>query len=133
MGKEEIVGLVAAMELYLSRDRDTVHEVWNDRVRLLLRELQGIPGLRAEQRMAADGHDHGFLEAVVSWDPKVIPINGKKLTEMLKGGEPRLVYYPEYGDEHSGVLQTRSMKEGEVMIAARRLRHVFLVEGKAKA
>ncbi len=132
VGKEEIVGLVAAMELYLSRDRDAVHEIWNDRVRLLVRELQGIAGLRAEQRTAADGHDHGFLEAVVSWDPKVIPITGKKLTEMLKDGEPRLVYYPEYGDEHSGVLQTRSMKEGEVMIAARRLRHVFLVEAKEK-
>ena len=84
-------------------------------------------------RPAADGHDHGFLEAVLTWDPKIIPIDGKKLTAMLKSGEPRMVYYPEYGDEHSGVLQTRSMKEGEEILAARRLRHVFLVEGKGKA
>ncbi len=40
---------------------------------------------------------------------------------MLKGGEPRLVYYPEYGDENSGVLQTRSMT------------HLFLVQARAKA
>ncbi|MBK5291699.1 MAG: aminotransferase class V-fold PLP-dependent enzyme [Acidobacteriia bacterium] len=133
VGKEEIVGLVAAMELYLSRDRHVVHETWNEKVRFLVGELRGISGLRAEQRVAADGHDHGFLEAVVSWDPKIIPITGKKLTEMLNGGEPRMVYYPEYGDEHSGVLQTRSMKEGEEILAARRLRHVFLVEAKGKA
>lgn len=130
VGKEEIVGLVAAMELYLSRDRQMVHETWNNRVRFLVRELQGIPGLRAEERLAANGHDHGFLEAVVSWDPKVIPIGSKKLVEILKNGEPRMVYYPEYGDEHSGVLQTRSMQDGEEILAARRLRHVFLAEGK---
>jgi L-seryl-tRNA(Ser) seleniumtransferase len=126
VGKEEIVGLVAAMELYLARDRDSVHETWNNKVRFLVRELQGIPGLRAEDRLAGDGHDHGFLEALVSWDPKIIRIDGKKLTELLKSGEPRMVYYPEYGDEHSGVLQTRSMKEGEEILAARRLRQVFL-------
>ncbi len=133
VGKEEIVGLVAAMELYLSRDRHLVHETWNSKVRFLVRELQGIPGLRAEHREAANGHDHGFLEAVVSWDPSIIPVTGKKLTEMLKGGEPRMVYYPEYGDEHSGVLQTRSMKEGDEILASRRLRHVFLVEATGKA
>jgi hypothetical protein len=44
-----------------------------------------------------------------------------------------MVYYPEYGDEHSGVLQTRSMKEGEEILAARRLRDVFLSAAKSKA
>lgn len=125
VGKEEIVGLVTAMELYLSRDRDAVHETWNNKVRFLVHELQGIPGLRAEQQFAANGHDHGFLEVLVTWNPQIIPLTGKKLTDMLKGGEPRMVYYPEYGDEHSGVLQTRSMKEGEEILAARRLRQVF--------
>ncbi len=133
VGKEEIVGLVTAMQLYLSLDRDVVHETWNRKVRFLISELQGIPGLRAEARPAADGHDHGFLEVLFSWNPKLIPITGKKLAEMLKAGEPRVIYYPEYGDEHSGVLQTRSMKEGEEILAARRLRDVFLSEAKGKA
>jgi L-seryl-tRNA(Ser) seleniumtransferase len=126
VGKEEIVGLVAAMELYLSRDREAIHEAWNNKVRFLVHELQGIPGLRAEHRSAADGHDHDFLEVLLTWDPKVIRLDGKKLTELLKNGEPRMVYYPEYGGEHSGVLQTRSMKEGEEILAARRLRQVFM-------
>lgn len=130
VGKEEIVGLVAAMELYLSQDRQAVHETWNNRIRTLVRELQRIPGLRVEPRMAANGHDHGFLEAVLTWDPKVIPLSGKQLTELLLNGEPRMVYYPEYGDEHSGVLQTRSMKEGEEILAARRLREIFLAPTK---
>jgi L-seryl-tRNA(Ser) seleniumtransferase len=125
VGKEEIVGLVAAMELYLAKDRNAVHETWNNKVRFLVHELQGIPGLQAEHRLAADGHDHGFLEVLLTWDPKLIPLTGKKLTDLLKAGEPRMVYYPEYGGEHSGVLQTRSMKEGEELLAARRLRQVF--------
>ena len=133
VGKEEIVGLVTAINLYLGLDRNVVHETWNKKVRFLVGELQGIPGLRAQHQPAADGHDHGFLEVMFRWDPKIIPITGKTLAERLKAGEPRMIYYPEYGDEHSGVLQTRSMKEGEEILAARRLRDVFLSEAKGKA
>lgn len=132
VGKEEIVGLVTAMQLYLSLDRDVVHETWNKRVRFLVGELQSIPGVSAEARSAANGHDHGFLEVFFRWDPKMIPVKTKTLAEKLKSGEPRIIYYPEYGDEHSGVLQTRSMKEGEEFLAARRLREVFLAERKSK-
>lgn len=133
VGKEEIVGLVAAIDLYLAHDRDVVHETWNKRVRFLVSELQGIPGLRAEHREAANGHDHGFLEAVLAWDPKAIPLTAKSLTEKLRTGEPRMVFYPEYGGEHSVVLQTRSMKDGEEILAARRLREVFGASVKRKA
>ena len=127
VGKEEIVGLVAAIDLYLSRDREVVHETWNKRIHYLIGQLQGIPGLTATAREAANGHDHGFLEAVLEWDPQRFPaLTSKTLAEKLKSGEPRLVYYPEYGSgEHSAVLQTRSMKDGEEILAARRLKQIF--------
>jgi uncharacterized pyridoxal phosphate-dependent enzyme len=130
VGKEEIVGLVAALNLYVSRDHDLVHETWNKRVTFLVAELQGIPGLQAGQELAANGHDHGFMELTFRWDPAIIPITAKALAESLKSGEPRMIYYPEYGDQHSGVLQTRSMKDGEEILAARRLRNLFLSEAK---
>ncbi|MBM3798278.1 MAG: aminotransferase class V-fold PLP-dependent enzyme [Acidobacteria bacterium] len=133
VSKEEIVGLVAAVNLYVARDHDHVHATWNKKVHFLVAELQGIPGLTARAQAAANGHDHGFLELVFRWDPNVIPLTGRTLTEKLKTGEPRIIYYPEYGDEHSGVLQTRSMKESEEIRVARRLRELFLVGGKRNA
>jgi L-seryl-tRNA(Ser) seleniumtransferase len=133
VGKEEIVGLVAAINLYLSLDHDLVHESWNRKIRFLTGELQGIPGLRAEYRMAANGHDHGFLEALVSWDPRIIPLTGKAAQEQLLSGEPRIVYYAEYGGEHSFVLQARTMRDGEEILAARRLRELFLSAAKRGA
>ncbi|MBS1826802.1 MAG: aminotransferase class V-fold PLP-dependent enzyme [Acidobacteria bacterium] len=126
VGKEEIVGLVAALNLYVARDHEFVHETWNKKVRFLVSELQGIPGVTAGQQLAANGHDHGFQELLFRWDPAVIPLTAKALAEKLKTGEPRIIYYPEYGDEHSGVLQTRSMKDGEEILVARRLRDLFL-------
>ena len=50
-------------------------------VRFLVGELQGIPGLHAEHQPAADGHDHGFLEVMFRWDPKIIRLTGKTLAE----------------------------------------------------
>ena len=133
VGKEEIVGLVAAVNLYAARDHDHVHATWNKKVHFLAAELQGIPGVTAQPQSAANGHDHGFLELVFRWDPKIVPLTGKSLAEKLRTGEPRIIYYPEYGDEHSGVLQTRSMKEGEEIRVARRLRELFLAETKRRA
>ncbi len=126
VGKEEIVGLVTAINLYLSLNHDVIHEGWNRKVRFLTNELQGIPGVRAEYRLVANGHDHGFYEAFVAWDPKVIPLNGKQVEQKLLSGEPRIVYYAEYGDDHSFVLQTRTMKDGDEILAARRLRDLFV-------
>ncbi len=59
MHRDWLLAINAAMELYLSRDRDTVHEIWNDRVRPLLRDLQGIAGQRVEQPMAVDEDAEG--------------------------------------------------------------------------
>jgi L-seryl-tRNA(Ser) seleniumtransferase len=131
VGKEEIVGLVTAINLYASMDHELVQETWNRKVRFLTSELQGVPGLKAESRMAANGHDHGFLEVVFRWDPKVIPITGAVAAEKLKTGEPRLIYYAEYGDEHSAVLQTRCMQDGEEILVARRLVEFFRSESKS--
>ncbi len=133
VGKEEIVGLVAAVNLYVARDHDHVHATWNKKVNFLVAELQGIPGVTAQAQSAANGHDHGFLELVFRWDPKIIPLTSKAIAEELRSGEPRVIYYPEYGDEHSGVVQTRSMKEGEEIRVAHRLRQLLLAGAKRNA
>ena len=50
--------------------------------------------------------------------------------ERLKNGQPRIVYYD---DDEGGVLQTRTMVEGEEILAARRLRHFFRDEAPLRA
>ena len=124
VGKEEIVGLVVALQRYVSLDHETVIESWNKKARFLADQLQGIPGFQALYRL----NGQGFGDIRIDWDRKVIPLTGKQAAERLFNGEPRLMYYD---DDKGGVLQTRCMKDGDEILAAKTLRRFFLEAGKA--
>jgi len=124
VGKEEIVGLIVALNRYLKLDHETVMETWNRKARWMAEQLQDIPGLRAEYRINA----YGFGEVRFEWDRKIIPLTPRQVQERLKSGEPRIVYYE---DDRGGTIQTRTMEDGEEILAARRLRRFFLEEARA--
>jgi L-seryl-tRNA(Ser) seleniumtransferase len=123
VGKEEIVGLVVALERYANLDHGMVIETWNKKARYMADQLQGIPGFRAAYRL----NRQEFGEVRIDWDRKVIPLSGKEAARKLFHGEPRLMYYD---DDEGGILQTRSMKDGDEILAARRLREFFTAEGR---
>ncbi|MFN7920504.1 MAG: aminotransferase class V-fold PLP-dependent enzyme [Bryobacteraceae bacterium] len=123
VGKEEIVGLVVALERYANLDHTMVQETWNKKARYMADQLQGIPGFTAAYRV----NPQQFGEVRIDWDRKVIPLTGKEAAKKLFNGEPRMMYYD---DDEGGVLQTRSMKDGDEILAARRLREFFTAEGR---
>ncbi len=123
VGKEEIVGFVAALNRYVSLDHEAVIEGWNKKTRYVIDQLADVPGLNAESIMNA----HGYPDIDLSWDREIIPLTGKEAAEKLKAGEPRIVYYD---NDKGGRLTTRCQWDGEEIFAARRLREFFLAEGK---
>jgi seryl-tRNA(Sec) selenium transferase len=89
VGKEEIMGVITALNRYLRLDHEAVQEGWNKKARYLAEQLQGIPGLNAEYRINV----YGFGEIRISWDRAKIPLTGEQAAERLKNGQPRIVYY----------------------------------------
>jgi len=124
VGKEEIIGLIVALNLYIDLDHDAVHERWNKKARFLAEQLQDIPGLRADFRM----NSYGFGDVRITWDRTKIPLTGQEAFRRLMSGEPRILYYE---DDQGGTLQTRCMKDGDEILAARRLRQFFLDEARS--
>ncbi len=126
VGKEEIIGLIVAIDRYIHLDHDAVIEMWNKKARYLADQLQAIPGFEAVYRINA----YGFGEVRIGWDRNVIPLTGKQAAAQLMAGNPRITYYD---DDEGGVLQTRCMKDGDEIFAARRLRQFFTEAGRAHA
>jgi L-seryl-tRNA(Ser) seleniumtransferase len=124
VGKEEIAGLIAAVNRYVSLDHELVHETWNKKARYLADQMRDVPGVNAEYRVNA----YGFGEMRLTWDRSVIPLTGKQAFQKLMSGEPRILYYE---DDEGGTFQTRCMKDGDEIAAARRLREFFLAERRA--
>ena len=74
----------------------------------------------------------GYADVVLSWDRKIIPLTEPELGEKLKNGEPRIVYMTNkiiYAFTNPTLVPS-SLKDGEEVIVARRLRQFFLEEGR---
>ena len=138
VGKEAVVGLITAINLYLSLDHDLVHETWNKKARYIADQLQGIPGLQVEYRLTDHVREQAFTDIRVRWDRRIFPLTGKQLDEKLRAGEPRVVVElmaarQPSGDSEGFTIYTRNMRDGEEILAARRLRQFFQSEAKQGA
>ena len=123
VGKEEIVGLIVALNRYAQLDHEAVFESWNKKARYMADQLKDVPGVNAEYRVNAAG----FGEMRLTWDRKIIPLTGQEAFRKLMSGEPRVLYYE---DDEGGTFQTRCMKDGDEILAARRLRQFFTEESR---
>ena len=121
VGKEEIIGLIVALNRYAELDHETVMETWNKKARYLADQLSDVRGLKAAYRINAAG----FGEMRLTWDRGIIPLTGQEAFRKLMSGEPRILYYE---DDEGGTFQTRCMKDGDEILAARRLRQFFTDE-----
>ena len=114
VGKEEIVGLVAALERYVALDEEEEIAAWNARARWLADQLQGIDGLEARYEL----NTHGYCDVELVWDEVVIPLSREDVGRLLRAGDPKIIY------DGPGP-RTLQLEEGEVELVARRLRELF--------
>jgi len=114
VGKEEVVGLIVALNRYVLLDHEKEIETWNRKARWIAEQLQGIPGLTAEYAV----NTMGYADVDLSWDEAIIRLTPGEARERLKSGEPRVAY-------DGNTVRTRCLEDGEEVLVARRLREFF--------
>lgn len=120
VGKEELIGLIVALNRFVELDHEAYWEEWTRTAMYVSEALQDVPGLSAEYvpaRLTPLGYDCVRL----TWDPERIPLTRDEVVQMLRDGEPRIVYDGEF-------FITRNLENGEEVLAARRLREFFREE-----
>ncbi len=121
VGKEEIVGLVAAVERFLRIDHQAELRVFDSRVADIIRAVAGVPGLQAERKVPRIANE--VPHVALSWNETDRGLAAQEVVKKLRGGEPPIAVL------HTGAGQITiavwTMQGNEHRTVARRLREVF--------
>lgn len=120
VGKEEMAGIVRAVELYLAQDPAAVEARWERQVAHVIRALEGVPGVRVSRDEAL--YSEGIPVAKVVVDEKVVGRSAAGVAAALEAGEPG-IRVAQMRDWLS--INPQFLELGEEEIIAQRLKAVL--------
>ena len=123
VGKEEIVGLTKAVELYFERDHEAEWNDWEARVRHILSAVEAIPGVTGERFVPEIANEVPY--AAIEWDPKRISLTRQDFVEALRDGEPRIEVRPSDPGEPRLEIGVWMMEPGDAQIVAARCQEIL--------
>jgi L-seryl-tRNA(Ser) seleniumtransferase len=122
VNKEEMVGMMVALELFLKEDQTSLYREWDRRVELIRKSVSGIPSVKAEPFTPKIANQTPHLR--VTWDPAARKLTPPQLMQKLREGDPSIevvpIPFPNYIE-----IATTMMQPGEAEIVARRLREAL--------
>lgn len=127
VGKEEIVGLLAAVELFLKKDHEAERRAWTEMLDRVAGIMKGLPTVQAELIPNLDYSHSPRLS--IQWDEQKLKLTTDQMVGKLRSGSPSI--------EASNMLQFRppwkglgifpyNLQPGEELIVARRVKEILL-------
>jgi uncharacterized pyridoxal phosphate-dependent enzyme len=122
VGKEEIIGMVKALELYLNEDHDALWKEWQTKLQHIAGQLARIPGV-STSFFVPDIANH-VPHMQITWDEGHIPLTVKEASQQLRESKPSIVIG---GGEGKPGLSMNSfmLQPGEHRIVAEQLVRLF--------
>jgi L-seryl-tRNA(Ser) seleniumtransferase len=87
VGKEEIVGMVKALELYLAEDHDALAREWQQRLDTVSQQITKVPGISTSM-FTPDIANH-VPHMQILWDGK-ISLTAPQAAQILRSGSPSI-------------------------------------------
>lgn len=139
VGKEEIMGCLAAVEAWTKLNPDVLYRQWDARVKRIAKLVETVPGVKTNIYVPEDGNRYPTLR--VMWDEPAWKFNVQDCAKKLSDGEPRIEVltasnpsgvlarldkdFMRPGAENHLEIISMSLKDGEDLIVGRRLREVL--------
>lgn len=121
VGKEEIIGMVAAVERYIKTDHDAEIRMLEGRVREMIRTVSAVKGLTAEVTVPKIANQVPHL--AVRWDQAEKKLTTQQVVQQLREGDPPIAVL---GSGPGRLMVSVWMMRGnEHRTVARRLREIL--------
>jgi len=138
VGKEEVMGCLAAVEAWGKMDLEALNAQWNTRVKRIAALVETVPGVTTDVQIPTDGNRYPTL--TVHWDEAGWKFTVADCDRKLREGEPRIevltasnpsmvaaVVERDSKTPRNNRLQiiSMTMQPGEDLIVGRRLREIL--------
>ena len=134
VAKEEIIGLVAAVDWFLSQDDAAMEAEYRKRAERIAGQLKSIPTVQTQVFIPAVAANH-VPHLLITYDQNRIKITGAEVMKKMREGKPRIELNPSTGGAPASagwpggpntiVVGVWMMQPGEDVIVAKRLREVL--------
>ena len=121
VGKEEIIGMIKALELYLAEDHDALAREWQHRLNTVSTQITKIPGV-STAFFTPDLANH-VPHMQITWDTKV-SLTAQQASQILRAGTPSIAIGG--GEGRPGLAMSSFMLQpGEEQIIAEQMVKLF--------
>ncbi len=126
VGKEEIMGLLKAVEIYHKRDHDHDQVQWRGFMERIATMVNEVPSIDTEVYIPGPGgHPLPYLR--VKWDQRKVGLTYAECFKKLQDGEPRI----DVNNKDTGLeLASYNLFPGEERIVGMRMREILLAAAK---
>ena len=139
VAKEEIVGLVAAVDWFLKQDDAAMEAEFRQRADRIAKHLSVVPTVQTQIFIPEVANHVPHL--LITYDQNRITITGAEVMQRMRGGTPRIELNPSTGGAPASaglpggpntiVVGVWMLQPGEDMVVAKRLREVLQEAGRA--
>lgn len=130
VGKEEAMGMLAAVRQWYKRDHDAEQRQWLAWNQSIADSLKGIPSLTTKINMPTEDLSNRAPTLTIAWDAAQVGITGKELVAALDKGSPRVLvlggegHRPDKMQSSVGVMPYMMQPEDHKIVAEALNRHL---------
>jgi hypothetical protein len=123
VGKEEMMGMLAAVESWVTRDHVEKMKTWHTYLETISKQVLSINGIKTVVNEPQGLSNHS-PSLTITWNPEKFNINGPEVAEQLASNQPRIAVHSNFADESGNTSLTIAagqMQPGNDKVVAERI------------
>mgnify|MGYP001354967948 FL=1 len=120
VNEEEVLGMLAALELYLSKDHQAEWKMWEDQIDLISESAKSVSGV--ETTIHVPPHANHVPSLKIRWDQSKVNISPDNVRKILREGSPSI---ETVGNKNEIGITTWMMVPGQEKIVAKKIKKIL--------
>jgi L-seryl-tRNA(Ser) seleniumtransferase len=121
VNKEEVLGMLAALEIYLNKDHKKEWKMWESQIQLISDAAASVDGVKSEIHVPKYANHVPSLR--IKWNQKLVKITTNEMRKQLREGHPSI---QTVGNDNILGITTWMMVPGQERIVAKRIKEILI-------